>query len=79
MDRGLHLEAWGTTEKGYPYFRFRGVRGNVREVVLYVTVNRPAKVMFAYSIWDASTQTLTSYHGPFGNPELDELGDLEAT
>jgi hypothetical protein len=78
-DRGLRLEGWGTTERGYPYFRFRAVRGNVREVVLYITTDRPAKVMFAYSIWEASTHTLTSYHGPYGDPERDELGEMEGT
>jgi hypothetical protein len=78
-DRNLRLESWGTTEQGHPYFRFRAVRGAVREIVLYITTDRPTHVMFAYSIWEGSTHTLTSYHGPFGDPELDELGDLEGT
>jgi len=79
LTRGLRLEAWGETENGHPYFKFRAVRSKVREVVLYVTTERPVKVMFAYSIWDADSQTLISYHGPHGDPEQDTLGELEGT
>ena len=78
-DRSLRLESWGTTERGYPFFRFRSIRSNVREVVLFITTDRPAGVMFAYSIWESTTRTLTSYHGPYGDPERDELGDIEGT
>lgn len=79
---GLQLVAMGTTEKGHPFFKFATVGGHgsnfmrLQEVVLYVTSDKPVKLKYAYSIYDETTRSLTSYHGTNGDPERDTLGDI---
>lgn len=74
---GLRLVDVGTTESGTPYFMFHARRGPIREVVVYMRTEHPTRFVYGYAIRDNTTRTETAYHGIYGDPELDELGELE--
>lgn len=71
--RGLRLVAWGE-DNGRPWFKFAATtRTHVREVVVYVTSDKPVRVRFEYAIYDPQLKAVRSYRGRYGNPERDRF------
>jgi len=75
QDRRLHLIEIGEDEHG-AYLKFAANRNRVREVTLYMLAHGPVKWEYVYSLWDASTRTVTTYQGPHGDPERDRRVDM---
>ena len=76
----LRLDSIGQSEHGYPFVRFISEDDDdtVRSVVVYLTTSKPTKLLYGYSVWDPETRSLTSYHGEYGDPLRDSVGDIDA-
>lgn len=74
--KGMHVTRVGTTPRGHPFVVLRSPRGEVRELIITVTTSDPATWLFGYVIKDHKTKTMHSYHGPYGDPDRDEPGNL---
>jgi hypothetical protein len=58
-----------SSDNGWTHFHFESKRPK-REVMIAVSGHN---VRFTYTMIDAETHTLISYHGPHGDPERDEI------
>ena len=73
--RGLHLIEIGEDEKG-AYLKFAATRNRIREITLYMLADGPVRWNYVYSMWDASTRTVTTYEGRHGDPQKDKRIDM---
>lgn len=74
--KGLHLVEIGEDDKG-AYLKFAVNRRRVREVTLYMLAGGPVQWEYVYSMWDASTRTVTTYEGRHGDPTKDKRIDMK--
>ena len=69
----LRLVALGTNDDGTSWMRFATMGRSahpVREVV--VAIKTASKLIYEYSIYDGTLQTINQYRGEHGDPEHDE-------
>lgn len=75
--KGLKFLDAGITEAGNPYFLLGADSGKYRQVSIYLLVDSPGEIVYGYTVFDASTRTEITYHGQFGDPTKDTLGEIE--
>jgi len=73
----LRVRRMGIDEQGHPYMVLTARYGHIRKLVVYLQVDRPAEWVFGYEVYDPDTKSRTSYIGTHGDPDRDEVHDLE--
>jgi hypothetical protein len=75
---GLVLVEMDVDKRGRPYQKFIVENNDVREVTIYMSTKGPIQWLFEYSIWDATTRTVVSYKGKYGDPDRDKRTEIRA-
>jgi hypothetical protein len=73
----LRVRRMGVTNDGHPYILLTARYGHIRRLVVYLSTDRPAEWQFGYEVYDPDTRSRISYIGTHGDPDQDEIHDLE--
>ena len=68
----FRLKQVGQTNEGL-FFLFVSTRPH-REVVIFI---HSENVIYTYSLYDKETKTMVTHRGPYGDPERDEVLDVD--
>lgn len=71
----MYVDRIGSHE-GRPFIVLRSHRGTLRELIITVQASQPAEWLYGYVIIDHDLKTKVTYHGPHGDPDLDQRGRL---
>lgn len=69
--RGMRLMAMGRSDEGRVWLKFGMTKGRIREVTVFLVSDQPSTFMYEYAVHDASTHTVVSYSGRYGDPTKD--------
>jgi len=75
--KGLRLLDMVLNDEGHTILTFRAPLGPVREVVITMVSNLPVEWTYGYTIKDRHSKTAATYTGRYGDPDKDDLVDIE--
>lgn len=76
--KGLKVLDVGVDD-GHPFILLGADTGKVRRVTIYLLADTPGRFVYGYTIFDEKARAEVTYHGEHGDPDKDELGDIEGT
>lgn len=74
---GLRFVGIGQTERGNSYLKFTSYNdGHEQSVNVFIITDQPTKFTYGYTLWDKQAKAVVTYHGHYGDPERDQIGDI---
>jgi len=75
--KGLKLLDMTLDDDGHTVLTFRSPLGPVREVLITMVSSQAVTWAYGYTIRDRYSKTATTYAGSYGDPEKDQVVDIE--